>query len=133
MLIIYYEYINLWFIICCKYFSLVCHLLFSLMLFFVVQKLWSFIFKSFIFPFIILTYDICYASKILLDYVGIHLHFILALLFLFCTVSFLNCTPHQLYNLGQVFGVFISKTGIIVATYYVAIQFNKSIQVKPLP
>lgn len=67
------------------------------------------------------------------NYTGIHPYFFLALLF-FVFYSFIF-KLHSLpaVDLGQVLGFFISKTGVIVVIYCVAVQFNKAIQVKPLP
>lgn len=67
----------------------------------------------------IFAYGICYTSNsfwiiITPNYIGIHLYFLLVLLFLFF-YSFIVKSELQLCNLGQVLSFFISKTEIIVA------------------
>lgn len=106
--------INLWSIIHCKYCYLVCHLLFSLMLVFVIQKLLVVHIQTFH----LFLCDFSLRCMFMLPKSWIHLYFLLVLLFLLFTVllSNLNSAPYQLCDLRQVLGFLISKSGIIAAT-----------------
>lgn len=56
------------------------------------------------------------------DQIGICPHFLLVLLFLFCTVflSNLSSTFCQLSDLGQILGFFTGKLGTSLLSYWVA-------------